>query len=194
MELYPNFLQNMDKYVTRSSQSWFSRLGGSFKSTFGGFVLLIISIVLLWWNEGRAVKTARGLEEGLDNVISLEKAEIDESFNGKLIHVHGIISTDEKLYDDEFAIATNGLRLKRTVEMFQWQETAKSTTVKKVGGGQETTTEYSYDGIWSSELIDSKDFKYKNGHENPDSFSYSNYEISADKAHLGEFLITDETL
>ena len=58
-----------DQFIERSSQSWISRLGGSLKSVLFGIVLFGASIVLLWWNEGRAVKTAKGLKEGSAAVV-----------------------------------------------------------------------------------------------------------------------------
>ncbi|MCB9189372.1 MAG: TMEM43 family protein [Flavobacteriales bacterium] len=184
----------MDKYVEYSSQSWLSRLGGSLKNIFGGIVLLLVSIIILWWNEGRAVKTARGLEEGADLVVNLDKPTLEDSNNEKLIHVQGDVVSDEKLQDDEFNIATNGLRLKRTVEMYQWKENSKSETKKKVGGGQETITEYTYEKVWSNELINSNKFSKKNGHQNPSSIPYDNFEINASNVYLGDFKISDEIL
>ena len=56
-----------------------------------GFGLLLFagSILLLFWNEGRAVKTARGLEEGAASVISVAAGPVDPAHEGKLVHFSG---------------------------------------------------------------------------------------------------------
>ena len=47
-----------------TTESWGIRLGGSIKGIAIGGALFIAGIPLLFWNEGRAVKTAKALEEG----------------------------------------------------------------------------------------------------------------------------------
>ena len=47
-----------------TSTSWLGRIGQAFMGVLIGFLLIPLSIVLLFWNEGRAIKTARGLDEG----------------------------------------------------------------------------------------------------------------------------------
>lgn len=54
----------MSNSVTKvTQQSWFGRLGVSIKGVLVGVVLFLISFGVLWWNEGRAVKTAAGLRQ-----------------------------------------------------------------------------------------------------------------------------------
>ena len=50
-------------YQEVTTTGYGTRVGNSFKSIGTGFVLLIAATALLWWNEGRAVKTAKMLEE-----------------------------------------------------------------------------------------------------------------------------------
>ena len=45
-------------YVTTTSTTWFGRIGSSVLGTVIGLVLVLVTIVALFWNEGRAVKTA----------------------------------------------------------------------------------------------------------------------------------------
>ena len=52
-----------------TTESWGSRLGGSIKGVFVGGVLFIAGIPLLFWNEGRSVKTTQALEEGAANCV-----------------------------------------------------------------------------------------------------------------------------
>ena len=49
-----------DSYSESSSQSWFERLGNAFKGILVGLVMIVVAFVVLFWNEGRAVRTAAG--------------------------------------------------------------------------------------------------------------------------------------
>ena len=53
-----------DTFTQVTSTSWIARLGKSILGVLIGIVLIIAAIVLLFWNEGRAVTTARSLAEG----------------------------------------------------------------------------------------------------------------------------------
>ena len=53
-----------DSFTEVTHQSWGSRLGGAFKGIVFGIILFIVSFPLLFWNEGRAVKRHKTLEEG----------------------------------------------------------------------------------------------------------------------------------
>ncbi|MCW5200176.1 TMEM43 family protein, partial [Desulfobulbus sp. F1] len=96
--------------------------------------------------------------------------------------------TEATLTDPIFAVSANALKLRREVEMYQWQESSKSETKKKLGGSTETVTEYSYSKIWSSHAISSASFK-KSGHENPHSMPYHSEELVADNVTLGAFTL-----
>jgi len=77
------------------------------------------------------------------------------------------VTASDGLSDPDFGIAAQGLRLSRTAEMYQWKEESKSETEKKLGGGEETVTTYSYSKVWDDSQIDSSDFKKPDGHQNP---------------------------
>ena len=57
---------------TSVSTGWLSRIVESIKGVLVGLVLIIVSIIVLFWNEGRAVRTARSLEEGAKVVVSVK--------------------------------------------------------------------------------------------------------------------------
>ena len=42
-----------DTFTEVTSQSWFGRIGGAIKGILIGFILLIVGVGLLFWNEGR---------------------------------------------------------------------------------------------------------------------------------------------
>ena len=78
------------------------------------------------------------------------------------------------------------MRLVRTVEMYQWKEDSKSETRKTLGGGEETTTTYSYHLVWEDHRIDSSQFKRRDGHENP-QMRYQRVASTARDATLGAY-------
>lgn len=157
-----------DIFTETTRRGWFSRIASSVVGVLIGFLLVIGMIVLLFWNEGRAVQTARSLAEGAGAVVSVAADTVDPANEGKLVHVAGQIETDETLTDPDFGISSRGVVLVRRAEMYQWTEDQKSETRKTLGGGEETVTTYSYRKDWLDEPKDSSTFRQPSGHENPD--------------------------
>lgn len=180
----------MSDYRTVESTSWFSRIVESIKGVLVGIVLILLFIVVLFWNEGRAVQTARSLEEGSSAVVSVKADSVEAANDGKLVHVTGEATTKEQLSDSAFGVSASALVLRRQVEMFQWREDKKSETKKKVGGGEETITDYTYREDWASEPIDSSSFKVKKDHENP-SMPYEATSFVAKEAKIGGFALPE---
>jgi hypothetical protein len=178
-----------DTFTETTRQSWFSRIGGSFAGAGVGIVLMLVAFPLLWWNEGRAVRTAKGLTEGAGAVVSLASDSVDASRDGALVHVSGLATTTETLTDEEFGVSAPALTLVRSVEMFQWREEKKSQKRKKLGGGEETTTTYTYRTGWSGTAVDSADFRQPDGHRNPGRFPWESKTIVAERVTLGAFTL-----
>ena len=174
--------------VTR--ESWFSRIGGAFKGIAFGVLLVLAAVVLLFSNEGRAVKRDRALGEGAGIVVSVESDRIDAANEGKLVHTSGQATSDVTLTDPVFGVSARALKLARSVEMYQWQECAQSETKDKVGGGQETVTTYTYAKDWSSMAVDSAGFQEPAGHENPGAIPYEAEEQVAEPVTLGAFTLS----
>lgn len=175
--------------VERTSTSWFSRLGGALTGAVVGLILVIVAIIALFWNEGRSVATYKSLKEGLSIVVTADATKIDPTLEGKLIHIESEVVPAADVVDPETGITATGvIGLARNVEMYQWVETKSSTTEKKLGGGEETVTTYSYAKEWSSTAQDSSAFKEPAGHENPNFWLPSN-ETLVDKAQLGAFSV-----
>lgn len=175
--------------VTKTSTSWFSRLGGALTGALFGFVLFIVAIVALFWNEGRSVATYKSLVEGQSIVVAADASRIDPALEGKLIHIESDVKPEGDVVDAETGITGSGvIGLKRTVEMYQWVEEKSSKTEKKLGGGEETVTTYTYSKEWSEDAQDSSKFQETTGHENPD-FWLSSQETLVEKAQLGAFTV-----
>lgn len=180
-----------DSFIEVSEQGWFGRLGGAFKGILVGLVFIIGSGVLLFWNEGRAVRRQQALEEGAGAVVSVPADSVDPDHDGDLVHITGEASTDEVLTDPEFGIEVRALRLRRKVEMYQWDEDKETRREKKLGGGERKVTKYTYEKVWSSRLIKSSDFKKPAGHENPQSMPYTSRTQQAKEVHVGAFRLTE---
>jgi hypothetical protein len=176
-----------DTFTEVANESWLGRIGGAFIGIVIGLVLFIAAFPVLFWNEGRAVKRHQTLEEGAGGVISLPEARVLAEYDGKLVHVSGNAVTDDIVADPEFGVAVNAIKLNRKAEMYQWKETKKRKTQKKLGGGKKTVTTYSYSKRWSSTLIHSHHFKKPGGHQNPDAMPYPSKEFVASEVFLGEF-------
>jgi hypothetical protein len=89
-------------------------------------LFFIIAFPLLWWNEGRAIQTARALQEGERTVIGVAAGPVDPANEGKLVHVMGRATIDETLKDAMFGVSANAIKLRRTVQMYQWTEKSSS--------------------------------------------------------------------
>lgn len=171
-----------------TTQSLPARLGKSLSGILGGIALFILSIVLLWWNEGRAVNTALDLAEGEAAVIELSQiGKIDPSTHGALVHLSGLTESSEILRDDVFGIAIPALRLRRNVEMLQWRENTETKTRTKLGGGTETETTFTYEKAWSETLIDSSKFESPADHKNPTEKPLESRNTQASEVRLGAY-------
>ena len=125
-----------------------------------GFLMIIAGIVLLFWNEGRTVKTTRMLKGAQKEYVELgDVAQLHSDLDGKLVHATGLATTDEVLRDNYFGVGANAIKLARKVEYFQWVEHQSSQTRDKVGGGQETVTTYTYSKEWTGSPVNSSTFE-----------------------------------
>lgn len=179
-----------DRFTEVTNESWFSRIGGAIKGVIFGCVLFAVAFPLLFWNEGRAVTRYKTLKEGGGAVVSVTSERVDAANAGKLVHVTGKAVTDATLRDSDFGVSAQALKLKRVVEMYQWDETKESKTHKKLGGGTETVNTYNYAKKWSGSVISSSDFKKPSGHENPGAFPYESTQQAADKVTFGAFTLS----
>jgi hypothetical protein len=177
-----------------TSQSWFSRLLDSIKSVLIGLLLFVVSFPLLFWNESRAVKTARSLAEGASAVVSVAADRVDPGNEGKLVHTSGAVTMTEPVVDPDLGVKAQAIKLIRKVEMYQWRENKKSESRKKLGGGTETVTTYSYDMAWLATVAASSSFHEPSGHENPGSMPIASATTVADPVHLGAFKMSREQL
>ena len=147
-------------YTETTTTGYGTRVGNSFKSIGTGFILFCAATALLWWNEGRAVKTAKMLEEAGSSYVEMPNpGKIDASLDGELICGTAMATTEDSLMDKEFGIGAKAIAIKRHVEYYQWVEHSESKSEDKLGGKEVTTTTYTYSQQWVSSPVQSSQFK-----------------------------------
>ncbi|MBQ9659665.1 MAG: TMEM43 family protein [Bacteroidales bacterium] len=174
-----------------TKMSYGSRLGNSLRGIIAGLVLFIAATALLWWNEGRAVKTSKMLKDSAKECVDVaDVSSVDPALNGKLIHATAVAQTDEILTDPDYGISVNAIRLVRNVEYYQWVEESESDSKDKIGGGQETVTTYSYSRQWVDSPVDSDEFSdpdYKGS--NTVRVNVEDKTVTADKVSFGGYVL-----
>lgn len=158
----------VDRVVTSSSQSWFGRLRDSLIGSLLGILMVVASVILLYWNEKTELVTMRALDFGAHGIVEATAERIDPGQDGRLVHLSGTLATRSPASDPVFgSVADGAIRLARHVEMFQWQEHSSSSTQKSLGGSSTTQTTHEYSRVWSETPIDSGSFQSRAGHMNP---------------------------
>ena len=147
-------------FTETTTTGYGTRVGRSFKSIGSGFIIFCLATALLWWNEGRAVKTEKMLDEAGNAYVEMENPnKKDASLEGELICGTAMATTEDSLSDAQFGIGAKAIALRRTVEYYQWVEHAESKSEDKLGGKQVTTTTYTYSKQWVSSPVQSSQFK-----------------------------------
>ena len=156
-------------YTETTTTGYGTRLKNSLGGIGAGFVMFLGATCLLWWNEGRAVKTAKMLDEAQGNYVEMEDIKnVDPDLDGCLVHATGEATTTDTVCDDIFGVKDLAIGMTRTVEYYQWVENSKSTTRDKLGGGEETVTTYTYERKWVSQPVESDEFhdpQYQNANK-----------------------------
>ena len=146
-------------YTETTTTGYGTRVGNSFKQIGSGFVMFIIGTILLFWNEGRTVKTGDAITEAQKATVEMQNpAKQDASLDGQMVHATGKAISEDVLRDGKYPIAGNFTALKREVEYYQWKETSHTEKRDKLGGGEETITTYEYKLDWVDDPINSGSF------------------------------------
>jgi len=146
-------------YTETTTTGYGTRVGNSFKAIGSGFLLFVLGTALLWWNEGRAVKTEKMLDEAGSKYVEMENpSKKDASLEGELICGTAMATTEDSLTDADFGIGAKAIALRRSVEYYQWVEHAQTKKEDKLGGKEVTTTTYTYSKQWVLSPIQSSQF------------------------------------
>ncbi len=157
-----------DSVTDVSHRSWFARVGASLVGVLFGIAMVAGGCVLLYWNEQRAVIALRALDDGLNRVREAPANTVDPALDGQLVHVSARLLATASAVDPLFEISgPNAIRLRRTVEMYQWKEEENTVSERTAGGGETRRTTFSYARVWSEAPISSDGFRAPAGHQNP---------------------------
>ena len=166
---------------------WWGRIKESLTGALLGLAAIAGGIALMVWNEGRAIEAITALNAGQRAVVSVPADTVDRGREGALVHVIGAATAQGATRDRTFAVELpDTLRLRRVVEMYQWEENESTRAERTVGGSETRTTTYEYAKVWSEKAIDSNAFKVKRGHVNP-AMPYRSAITEATGAKLGAF-------
>ena len=143
-------------YTETTTTGYGTRVGNSFNAIGSGILMFILGTALLWWNEGRAVKTEKMLDEAGSKYVEMENPnKKDASLEGELICGTAMATTEDSLTDADFGVGAKAISLRRSVEYYQWVEHAQTKKEDKLGGKEVTTTTYTYSKQWVSSPIQS---------------------------------------
>ena len=185
-------------YTEKKTIGYGSRVKSSFGGIGTGFIMIIAATVLLWWNEGRAVKTAKMRDEAEGVAVHMTDVNtLDPQYQDKLVHANGTVITLDSLFDSDFQVGVKGMRLTRSVSYYQWVEHSSSSTEDKLGGSQEVTTTYTYSTEWVSSPINSSEFKdpqYKSYNNGGVRRQVENKDFIAQSAKIGAYRLPENMI
>lgn len=162
------------------------KMKNSFGGILVGIIFIIVGSLMLIINEHNNVKNIKDVKELRNNVIDVKSDNIDSKNDGKLVNVSGkLIVNDQELYDSTFGVREKTAKLVRKVEMYQYKETSSND--------DNGNTNYTYEKVWSDELIDSSDFNDQKMH-NPSSMPYSSKTLYASNAYVGKYHLSNDQL
>uniref|UniRef100_A0A3B4CUI2 Transmembrane protein 43 n=1 Tax=Pygocentrus nattereri TaxID=42514 RepID=A0A3B4CUI2_PYGNA len=175
---------------SRPNPGFLERLGETMGGMMVGVGLFFVSFYVLFTNEGRAIRTAASLDEGLSQVLTLRPdMYVDPQNDNRLVHLSAPLRTSQPLYDPNYKVAVQAVKLKRNVEMYQWVEYQDSREYKE-GGETKTETTYTYNTEWKSEVINSRNFDQEIGHTNPSAMAVESVTVVAPDVWVGYFFLS----
>ena len=146
-------------YTETTTTGYGTRVGNSFKAIGSGILMFVLGTALLWWNEGRAVKTEKMLDEAGSKYVEMENPnKKDATLEGELICGTALATTEDSLTDADFGVGAKAISIRRSVEYYQWVEHSQTKKEDKLGGKEVTTTTYTYSKQWVSSPVQSSNF------------------------------------
>ena len=100
----------VDTYTEVTTRSWGNKIAGALIGLVLGPLMVLGACIALFWNEGRAVQTARSLTEGASIVVEVPPSPVSLANQGLLVHVTGDMKAGTKLSDPDFAVTADAVR------------------------------------------------------------------------------------
>ncbi|NXK59085.1 TMM43 protein, partial [Sylvietta virens] len=178
------------KITSEPKPGFLERLSETSGGMLIGLVTFLLAFYLLFTNEGRALRTAKSLDEGLSLVVPLDSIHsISQENEGRLVHLAGALSTSKPLFDPSYGLSIHAVKLKRNVEMYQWVEHEDSKEYEE-NGEIKKETRYSYDTEWKSEVVNSRNFDREIGHKNPSAMAVESFTAISPNVQVGSFVLS----
>ena len=146
---------------------------------------LLSGVLGLITNEQDALHRTKTLAEGKRLVISIEPDQSYTHYENNLVHLSGELTTDETIIDPMFQMNVYALKLRRVVEMYQWQENQSQDEADNL--------EYTYQKVWLESFIDSHKFKEPNRYHNP-AMPLKSQLFIAKQVKLSHFILPSQLL
>ncbi|XP_025777098.1 transmembrane protein 43 [Puma concolor] len=178
------------KTTSNPQPGFLERLSETSGGMFVGLMTFLLSFYLIFTNEGRALKTATSLAEGLSLVVTPDSIHsVAPENEGRLVHIIGALRTSKLLSDPNYGVNLPAVKLRRHVEMYQWVETEESREYTE-DGQVKTETRYSYNTEWRSEIVNSRNFDREIGHKNPSAMAVESFTATAPFVQIGRFFLS----
>ncbi|KAM3665614.1 transmembrane protein 43 isoform 1-T1 [Ammospiza maritima maritima] len=178
------------KVTSEPKPGFLERLSETSGGMLIGLVTFLLAFYVLFTNEGRALRTARSLDEGLSLVVPLDSIHsISQQNEGRLVHLAGALSTSKPLFDPSYGLSIQAVKLKRNVEMYQWVEYEDSKEYEE-DGEIKKETKYSYNTEWKSEVVNSRNFDREIGHKNPSAMAVESFTAVSPNVQIGSFVLS----
>ncbi|XP_026949724.1 transmembrane protein 43 isoform X1 [Sagmatias obliquidens] len=178
------------RITTKSQPGFLERLSETSGGMFVGLMTFLLSFYLIFTNEGRTVKTATLLAEGLSLVVTPDSIHsVAPENEGRLVHIPGALRTSKLLSDPNYGVYLPAVKLRRHVEMYQWVETEESREYTE-DGQVKTERRYSYNTEWRSEIVNSRNFDREIGHKNPSAMAVESFTATAPFVQIGRFFLS----
>jgi hypothetical protein len=151
-----------DVYQSVSHRSLGDNLIDSIKGFLVGILLFFAAFPILWMNEG-----CTDMSEVAKTAVVVKADSPGAGGEGKLIAVTADLKVDEPVGDPAMLAPGAYAKLHRKVEMYAWKEKKETTNKKKLGGGTDVITTYTYDTVWTENPQSTESFSVQAGHQNP---------------------------
>ena len=147
--------------------------------------LLIMGLLMLIYNEDHVRTQHNTFRNTIHSITNVDaQSDVKSENDGKLVHLYGWTKVSSGTVQDPlFGVSSSKiLRLRRTVEMYQWDEEAI------------TATTFEYTKNWENELVDSSEFEEPDKYSNPTSFPFDSNVYYGTQTKLGNYILSSEVL
>jgi len=190
-----------DPLTTTTTENWLDRMGDAFFAVIIGWVMVLFSIPILWFNERRNARMESVIMWGESQCHTITADRREEDNRESLVHIQGanmVSAAKVKAHKFDVEFEKDCVRLQTHVQAFLVIQHEHSESREKLGGGRETITKYTYSKEWSSTWHDSRgyrDSQYSGKNKKPDGLDLGWKKKNSSRVELGDgFLLTDELI